>query len=128
MVSMGIIGLLAAIAVTNFFTYSNSARDTAAESDYRNVKVAFFDLVNSENAPNRIVMRRVLGPINLPQPLQTVSLSPGVQVNLTYVKRFRNNRPPRTTTNLDVFHREGTVRYRYRERNGVVTEQQIALR
>ena len=128
LVVMAIIGILSATAMANFFNYADNARDTTAESDYRNLKVAFFDLINSDNAPTRIAIRRAVGPTSLPQPLENVNVSPDVSVDVTYTKRYRRNRQPRTTTNINVYHRDGTVRYRYRERNGVVTEQEVALR
>jgi prepilin-type N-terminal cleavage/methylation domain-containing protein len=127
LVVMAIIGVLSAMATVNFFNYADGARDSAAEMDYRNLKVALYDLVNSDGAPTRIAIRRAIGPMNLPQPLTNATVSPEVSVDITYVKRFRRNRPPRTTTNIDVYHRDGTTLYRYRERDGIVTEQEIQL-
>lgn len=128
LISLAIIAALAGIATTNFYAYVGNAQDKAALNDYRNIKLALTDLLTDENAPNRIAIRRASGPMTLPAPMQAISLSPKVRLDFTYVRRVRRNGRVRTTTNIDVFNQEGSVRYRYRERNGVVREQEIALR
>ena len=127
LVVIAVIGVLGTTALANFYNYADSARDTAAATDYRSLKIALSDLTNTEDAPTRIVVRRAVGPTALPQPLQGVNVSPNVSVDVSYVKRYRRDRQPTTVTNIDVYHRDGSKRYRYRERNGVVTEQEIAL-
>lgn len=127
LVSMVIVGVLASIAIVNFSLFSTSAYDKSALSDYRNVKVSFIDAFSQTNAPLRFVVRRQSGPGPLPSPLQSMMVSPDVEISVVYNKRIRRNRPPRITSTIEVRHLDGTKLYRRTDRNNIVTEQVVDL-
>ena len=128
LVVISIIGILSGLAMVNFQGVWASAYDTSAESDYRNIKVALFDQISDSSEARRIVIRRAIGPTNLPSPFEHVNISSNVEVDIVHITRLRRRRRPRTSTTINVNHREGKKRYRYRESNGVVTEQVLELR
>ena len=128
LVVVSLVGVLSAIALANYHMFSSNALDKSALSDYRHIKVALLDVIADQNGSNRIVIRNAVGPATLPAPLTMVKLSPNVRASVVHVTRYRNNRRPRTNTTIDVYNREGTTRYRYTERNGLIVEQEIELR
>lgn len=103
------------------------SRDAAAQSDYRNVKVAVFDAFLSSQEASRYVARRFTGPGNLPEPLEEVNISPDVEVNVFHLTRIRRNQPPRTLTTIEVRHLAGSKQFRFTESNGTISEDVVTF-
>lgn len=120
---IAIIGLLASLAMANYQSFTAKAYDATAESDYRNVKTAMFNAIADPNAPDRFVFSNRQGPNTFPYPLNGATLSDSVVATVFHQTRRRTNGRPITNTRIDVFHLEGGKQFRYREVNGVVTEQ-----
>lgn len=127
LVSVVLVSVLSGIALVNFSHFSTNAYNQSAQSDYRNLMVAYTDAFSGTDAPRRYVVRRETGPGSLPSPLDAMRLTPNVEVTVVYNKRLRRNRPPRITSTVEVRHLEGTKLYRRVESNGVVTEQVVDL-
>ncbi|MCB0334608.1 MAG: hypothetical protein KDD55_13980, partial [Bdellovibrionales bacterium] len=122
-----LVAVLSGIALVNFSRFSTNAYNQTAQSDYRNLLVAYTDAFTRPDAPLRYVVRRETGPGSLPSPLDAMRVSPEVEVTVVYTKRLRQNQPPRITSTIEVRHLEGTKMYRRVEANGVVTEQIVDL-
>ena len=123
LIVIALLAALSGIALVNFRVVSESAYDTTAESDYRNIKTAVQAVLIDPETPSRFVFRRRTGPSVFPSPLSMTGLSRDVYANIVYRIRTRNNRPPRIRIVIDVQHLSGTKRFRYVNVNGNVTEQ-----
>ncbi|MCB0322026.1 MAG: prepilin-type N-terminal cleavage/methylation domain-containing protein [Bdellovibrionales bacterium] len=124
-VTLALLGILSAVALSGYRDWQERAADAVAEADYRSVKLGLSGALLDENSPTTVVMRRLLGPGPLPAPLQSISLSQNVQVSIVYRKRIRRNQRPLTRTTIVVENVEGGKRFRLVEVNGAVVEQQI---
>ncbi|MCB0331584.1 MAG: prepilin-type N-terminal cleavage/methylation domain-containing protein, partial [Bdellovibrionales bacterium] len=49
LVTISLIGVLSGLAVNNFFSYTGSAKNAVAVTDYRNIKVAVIDLTGAQD-------------------------------------------------------------------------------
>ena len=123
LVVIALLGILVSTAVLNYQSWRSRAFDTTAESDYRTLKLALAELAVRDDAPDTIIVRRLLGAANLPEPFARQSISENVDISIVYRKRLRRNRPPATRTRIDVQHLEGGKRFRFTEVNGIITEQ-----
>ena len=123
LVVLAITGILASIAMTNFQVFTERSYDSAAEADYRNLKTGLTSALTDPNSPNRFVFRNRRGPGVFPYPLSGTGLSDSVEATVFHQTRLRRNGRPQTQTRLDVYHLRGGKHFRYREVDGVITEQ-----
>jgi type IV pilus assembly protein PilA len=120
LVSIGIVSLLAAIAIPNYHEFRQRANDSLAISDYRNIKfVSKAGERDVEDSPFYFIANQ-LGPINLPNPLGAARLSQSVRLRIALKFSFLNNFE---VSFLELSHDNGGHVYRFIEINGSRIEQ-----
>ena len=123
---MAVLSILAVTALSSFRTLTYKAYDATAQTDYRNLKVAIYNVLAVPGTPANIVLTNQRGPRILPAPLEAVSLSSGTIANITCTTVLATGRTPRITVRFDLQHLQGSKIYRYTEVNNVITEQVTA--
>ena len=130
MVSISIVGILAATAVPNYQEFKQRSYDTVAIADYRNLKTVILDETTKNDSSNRYRIRNIVGPASLPSPLENGRISKGNRLYRA-IKRVRpanRRRPAREIIRFEYGHTNGAYRYRYTSINGQIREQVIRRR
>ena len=125
-----LIALLSAVGFTGWAAWNTrllAANDRIAQSDYRRLRTALFNVLSDRQAPRRFFTVGHVGPFMFPEPLAGVLLSHSVRADVFHQTRRRRNQRPVTVTRLEVFHLKGNVRYAFTEVNGKVVEQILKL-
>jgi hypothetical protein len=121
LVAVLLIGVLSLVATVNFSRFTPNAPDAIARNDYDNIKSELLRKAEKADFPKRVFINRHGGPGNLPAPLAALGVHKDVEATVLRTVSRRGNKPS-TLTRLEVFHRNGKLKYEYAETNGIVQE------
>ncbi len=124
--TMAMIGILVGLLIPNYQLLKRQAYDAAVAADYRNVKTAVLAGTSDPDIAFNYILFNFDGPAELPGSMSSATLSEGVRLNYLLVLSVTT---PLTKTHWTLFelqHQQGSVRYRYWDINGTLTEQKIA--
>jgi hypothetical protein len=100
--------------------------DLAASRSYDVLKSALYNEMSSPNPQKKYLIKNVLGPAPLPNPLSDIMLDKGVRLNyLIRVSQPARIGRARDQLRFEVSHDDGRNVYRYTEIQGEILEQVI---
>ncbi len=108
-----LIVILAGLAIYNFQMLTTRAYDAVALDTYRQLKTRLLSQMAAEEETEDFRIRRMTGPVQLPAPLQEVSLP--AQVFLRDIRSFTRIRrgDEVQVLRIDLSHNRGEKRYRF---------------
>ncbi|MCB9030259.1 MAG: prepilin-type N-terminal cleavage/methylation domain-containing protein [Deltaproteobacteria bacterium] len=127
LVVVALVGILATLAIPDFRDFKKLAHNSAAQSDYVNIRSAMLADRNNQNQKHSYLIYHKSGPSKLPVPFNSISLSQGVELNYAYKVDFNLGLFDFDITLIQLRHRQGSKIFRYLDINGNVNERVINL-
>ncbi len=124
MVSIAIVGILAATAIPAYQTFRERAFDAVAESDLTNITKGIYALQAEDDGNLLVLWLNLTGPGSLPPPLSEISLSEGS------IARWIVKLPLGDGSDLIyiwIEHQSGAHLFRYLEMDNTRVRQRIPL-